>query len=195
MSEKVRIPIEFHLKSVKCVSPEEATRIMQSRGPASGIRLGPNDQWSPIGLELHPSPVLDHLIRKARREYAEERAAKINRAQLRHAIANAAYLPRDIPPGASRPAAALYRNILPPRQASSSTVSAAIGDEPQPDAAVPASQALSQPAQSLYRTLGIVRRTPSSPSGGSWNAASPPSRASEQTKATEPQALQRMATK
>ncbi len=115
-----------HLRKVdeKCVSPEEAAQIMQSRGPASGIRLGPNDQWSPIGMELHASPVIDRLMRKARREYAEERAAKINRAQLLHAIANAAYLPRDIPPGASRPAAALYQNILPPRQASSSTVSA-----------------------------------------------------------------------
>ena len=180
MSSEVCILFVFHVKKVECVSPEEAARI-RSRGPASGLRLGPNDQWSPIDIELHASPVLDHLIRQARRQDAIKREAAADRARIGRALANAAYLPKDIPPGASRLAAALYQNILPPRQATSPTASASTGDEPQPDATVPASQALSRPAQSFYRTLGIVRRTPSTGTGSS-SAASTTSRASEQTR-------------
>ena len=79
MSGKVRIPFVFHVKKVECVSLEEAARI-RSRGPASGLRLGPNDQWSPIDMELHASPVLDRLMKKAWRQYARKREMENNRA-------------------------------------------------------------------------------------------------------------------
>ena len=124
MSEKIRVPFQFHLRSVQCVSPEEAAQITQS----SGHRVGPNDVQIPgAEFRLDPSPELDRRIRDARRAYASGRAAQLNRARLGDALANAAFQPRDIPSGAAGPAAALYQNILPPRPASSPPDGASAG--------------------------------------------------------------------
>ena len=153
MADKVRIPFVFHVKKVECVSLEELAR-RQARGPSSGLRLGPNDEHFPGDIELHGSPVLDGLIRQARRQDARKREAAADRARIGRALANAAYLPKDIPPGASRLAASLYQNILPPRQASASPDGAASnGATPGAD---DASQPSSQPIRSLYRN---IRRT------------------------------------
>ncbi len=160
MSEKVRIPFTFHLRSIRCVSPEEAARL----APSNGIRLGPNDiHFAAEQVNLYRTPEYDRLARRALREYAEKREAARNRAQLLHAIANAAYLPRDIPPGVSRPAASIYQNILPPRQASSSPDGASSnGATPAANNAAPPTSRLTQ---SLYRTIRRTRQA-SPPSAG-----------------------------
>ena len=134
MADKVRIPFEFHLKSIQCVSPEEAAR-MRSSGPSSGLRAGPHDQLIPVEqLELHPDPRLDRLMRDVRRASAKQRQAETEHARIHRALATAASLPRDMPPSASRLAASVYQNILPPLPASSPAGSVS-SDGATPDAA------------------------------------------------------------
>ncbi len=145
MGEKVRIPFKFHVKSVRWVSAEEAAEI----AGAGGLQLGPHDERLGVEIEWHNPAQIEHLERDFRRKHKAERAAAIDRAQLRHALANSAILPRDIPPGTPALLRALYQNILPPRQASA----APSDDVTQDDPANPAPLSAPSRFRSLYRNI------------------------------------------
>ena len=113
MSGKDRVAFEFHVKSVRWVPAGEAA-------PSGGLELGSRDGQIPVEAELHPSPELDRLIRDARQAHEAERTKAAKGAQRRYVDERMTALgqPSRTTSNLSQPAQALYRNVLPPQQAS-----------------------------------------------------------------------------
>ena len=127
MSEKVRIPFTFVVRSVTWRPdgedfPDE---------PVSTMPIGPHDDVLPIeDANLHPNSIIGELTETARQEYYEEKAEEAREARERAREAEAAsWEPKPTPPGASRLMASLYGNLRQRKQAPAASGSASQADD------------------------------------------------------------------